>query len=660
MKDSIVPTTCVANYSIVRTYRVTDACGNQASCTQTITVNNTVPPVVPASQTSVVACPADAVAPVPPSVTDACGSPIVPTLTIGADPVCEGNKTYTFTYTDCSGLSSVWTYAYTVERVPFTLPANVGSTVSCSDSTDIVPALPLVKDACGNVLSPSAPVVSAKPGCTGTRTYTYTYTDCEGNTGQWVFTYTVNDNVRPVVTGVLPPVTVSGCSVSDAPAAVTTIAGLEALGLNISDACASDDRLSLTNVQTSSGSCPIVLTRTYRITDPCGNFTDISQTISIRDTTRPVISCPSAQTFCVTTVGSYVVNALSASDNCGGAATISYQITGATTRSGTGGNASGSFNLGTSVIRWVVSDPCGNTNECSTTITILPLLTSSQAVSVCANKLPYLWKGNTITAAGTFIDTLSSTTGGCDTIATLTLTVTPLLTSTTSVSVCANKLPYLWKGNTITAAGTFTDTLTSTTGGCDTIATLTLTVTPLLTSTTSVSVCANKLPYLWKGNTITAAGTFIDTLTSTTGGCDTIATLTLTVTPLLTSTTSVSVCANKLPYLWKGNTITGAGTFIDTLTSTTGGCDTIATLTLTVTPLLTSSQAVSVCANKLPYLWKGNTITAAGTFTDTLTSTSGGCDTIATLTLTVTPLLTSATSVSVCANKLPYLWKGNT
>jgi len=48
-------------------------------------------------------------------------------------------------------------------------------------------------------------------------------------------------------------------------------------------------------------------------------------------------------------------------DNCGIAST-SYNITGATTRSGTGLDASGAFNVGVSTIIWTVSDAQGNTS----------------------------------------------------------------------------------------------------------------------------------------------------------------------------------------------------------------------------------------------------------------------------------------------------------
>ena len=151
------------------------------------------------------------------------------------------------------------------------------------------------------------------------------------------------------------------------------------------------------------------------------------------------------------------------------------------------------------------------------------------------------------------------------------------MTSTTNTTICSNQLPYSWNGNTYTAAGTYNDTLTSA-SGCDSIATLVLTVNPVVTSTTNTTICSNQLPYSWNGNNYTAAGTYNDTLTSA-AGCDSIATLVLTVNPVVTSTTNTTICSNQLPYSWNGNNYTSAGTYNDTLTSA-AGCDSIATLVL--------------------------------------------------------------------------------
>ena len=193
-------------------------------------------------------------------------------------------------------------------------------------------------------------------------------------------------------------------------------------------------------------------------------------------------------------------------------------------------------------------------------------------------------------------------------MATLILVVSPVLTSTDSVTICQNALPYTWNGNTYTAAGTYVDSLTTATG-CDSVATLILVVNPVLTSTDSITICANNFPYTWNGNTYTAAGTYVDSLTTATG-CDSVATLILVVNPVLTSTDSVTICANNLPYTWNGTIYTAAGTYVDSLTTVTG-CDSVATLILVVNPVLTSTDSVTICANNLPYTWNGTIYPAA-------------------------------------------------
>src|SRR5690606_4289645 len=164
----------------------------------------------------------------------------------------------------------------------------------------------------------------------------------------------------------------------------------------------------------------------------------------------------------------------------------------------------------------------------------------------------------TFDAAGTYDVTLTSS-AGCDSIATLVLTVNDVLTSTTNVSSCTSQLPYAWNGQTFDAAGTYDVTL-PTSAGCDSVATLVLTVNDVLTSTTNISICTSQLPYTWNGQTFDAAGTYDLTLISS-AGCDSIATLVLIVNDVLTSTTEVTICENELPYTWNGETFDVAGTY---------------------------------------------------------------------------------------------------
>ncbi|MGB4848658.1 MAG: hypothetical protein WBP41_12110, partial [Saprospiraceae bacterium] len=185
------PVVCEGDRSYTYTY--TDCEGNTHLWVYTYTVERE-DFVMPANGASTVACPvATDTPPTLPTVVDNCGNTLTPTGSpvISAAVVCEGDRTYTYTYTDCEGNTHNWVYTYTVEREDFTMPANGATTVACPVATNTLPTLPTVVDNCGNVLTPSAPVISTALTCEGTRTYTYTYTDCEGNTHNWVFTYTV-------------------------------------------------------------------------------------------------------------------------------------------------------------------------------------------------------------------------------------------------------------------------------------------------------------------------------------------------------------------------------------------------------------------------------------------------------------------------------------
>ena len=95
------------------------------------------------------------------------------------------------------------------------------------------------------------------------------------------------DEIPPVVTGPMDELVVSGCDVTSAPAAVTTVAALEAMGAVIEDNPTADDYLVVTSSDVSAGTCPIVITRTYTITDQSGNSSTINQTITITHLTPP-------------------------------------------------------------------------------------------------------------------------------------------------------------------------------------------------------------------------------------------------------------------------------------------------------------------------------------------------------------------------------------
>ena len=117
--------------------------------------------------------------------------PVVRVFDTNASPACEGDITYTWTYTDCAGNTQDYVHTVTIDMPAFAAIPGTSETVNC-EADIVVVTPPTIQDACLNTLTPTGPVVSASPACEGDITYTWTYTDCAGNTQDYVHTVTID------------------------------------------------------------------------------------------------------------------------------------------------------------------------------------------------------------------------------------------------------------------------------------------------------------------------------------------------------------------------------------------------------------------------------------------------------------------------------------
>ena len=271
-------------------------------------------------------------------------------------------------------------------------------------------------------------------------------------------------------------------------------------------------------------------------------------------------------------------------------------------------------------------------------------------VTLCYDET-YQWHDKTYDASGVYIDTLSSG------VATLYLTILPQVEETIEEATICSGDTYTWQadGKEYAESGTYSVTLQDM-NGCDSVVILHLTVNPIATTEEKIVACDS---YEWNGQTYTQSGEYVYTTTAA-NGCDSIVTLHLTINNSeIGATEYVTICYGET-YTWNGQTYSTEGEYSITLSNTLG-CDSVATLHLTIMPeATTTTETVVIGSDELPYTWRGNTYSATGRYTVVEQYTTVACDSaIHVLDLTV---LTTGNhdeqSVTICETEAPYTWYG--
>ena len=120
VSDVISNQTCANKYTVTRTYRAIDACGNMATCTQTITVNDNTPPTItcpPSKTVSPATLAGTVVTYTTPVVSDNCSGVGVPVRTAGpasGSTFPIGTTTVTYQVTDACGNTAFCSFTVTV------------------------------------------------------------------------------------------------------------------------------------------------------------------------------------------------------------------------------------------------------------------------------------------------------------------------------------------------------------------------------------------------------------------------------------------------------------------------------------------------------------------------------------------------------------------
>jgi hypothetical protein len=367
------------NRTQTRTWTASDVCGASSTASRTVTwIVNTTPPVITLSFTTnnagcnPTAAAIDAALGSATASSNGCGA-VALTVTDGAVQFtgCTQTQTRSWRATDACGNTATasHTISWTVDvTLPVITTTGTTNNLGCNPTASAIDAAlgtATAIDNCGfmSITQTDGPVISS--GCNRSQTRTWTVTDICSNTATASRTVTWSEDVFPPLFG---PIS----TISQNPDPGKLSATVNITQPIVIDGCVSvvvsgvrSDHLAL------SDPYPIGLTTiTWKATDACSNTSTAAQSIVIGDTQPPVITtCPVVSPQCFNQNSTYSIPALTATDNSG-IQSITFAISGATSRQGLTADASGLFNPGTSNILWKVTDVAGNTATCSTAVVV--------------------------------------------------------------------------------------------------------------------------------------------------------------------------------------------------------------------------------------------------------------------------------------------------
>jgi gliding motility-associated-like protein len=290
------------NVIITRTWIFTDACNNSSSVSQTITVTDTIAPTittVAADQT--VLC--DGIGNTQEyqawldlhagaNAIDNCSSVDWTYEVLSSVDQCGATSRtlVRFIATDACNNSSTTTALFTIlDLIPPTIDIQAADlTVECDgvgNLNDLNNWLDTnggatASDLCGNVTwTNNFTALLYDCGETGSATVIFTATDACDNSSSTTATFIIIDTVAPVAPSA--PADITYECIADVPAAGD---------LTATDNCAGDITVTGTDSTDSSDPCNVIITRTWTFTDACNNSTSVSQTITVADTTAPIVT----------------------------------------------------------------------------------------------------------------------------------------------------------------------------------------------------------------------------------------------------------------------------------------------------------------------------------------------------------------------------------
>jgi len=663
LNEVISTGTCANKYTITRTWTATDVCGNASTASQTITVNDNIPPTITACPSNQTFC--------------SLSTGIYTIPTISATDNCTGTLTYSFAITGSTnrtgiGSDASGTFNIGTSTITWSVTDACGNTSNCNTLVTIneTPTLALTSTTCSTDLSSYNAAFTSTSGAITASAGTIAGNTISNIQAGTAITITADNN--GCITTINVPAPNCACPPIDLPANSNNpviCEGNPTPALTVNPPTAGYQINWYTNL--SGGTAISTNTNTYTPTDilpaTYTYYAELEETIS---------GCKGSRTPVVLTINARPIVTITNNTN-------STELTCALTAinvTATPSDASG--------YTWAGGDtPTTDINRLTTPDTYTVTVTGTNGCTATSSIT--ITQNIAVPTAG-----ITNNSGG----------TTELTCNTTNIEVIASGGDsYLWDGgattnlntNSFSSPATYAVTVTGA-NGCSATSSITITqdialpsagitnnsggTTELTCNTASIEVIASGGDsYLWDGgattnlntNSFTSPATYTVTVTGA-NGCSATSSITITqdiavptvgitnsssgITELTCNTASIEVIASGGDsYLWDGgattnlnnNSFSSPANYTVTVTGT-NGCTATSSITITqniavptagisnnsggITELTCNTASIEVIASGGDsYLWDGgattnlntNSFSSPATYTVTVTGTNG-------------------------------------
>ena len=286
---------------------------------------------------------------------------------------------------------------------------------------------------------------------------------------------------------------------------------------------------------------------------------------------------------------------------------------------------------------------------CDTTtrllLTVRHATTFHDSLASCDSLLWHTDHDTMLHTAGLYHDTIANV-AGCDSIMSLQFTVNERTYAAPDHATRCDSMTWDYNGQTYDSTGTYYDTLTNA-AGCDSIIMLQLTINRSHRAESWDTLCDS---FFWASHNRTYTSS-LDNATEvwkTDKGCDSIIVMHVTVHHTTRDTMLVNACDSFFWSFVSDTMLYTSGTYRDTLPlQNAKHCDSVQLLQLTVSHSITMPDQDLVGCDSLTWPFNNRTYYADTVTTDTI-ATYAGCDSIATMRLSIAHQAHSDTFQTVC------------